>query len=117
MDWLALDGYNWGTSQSWSNWQSFDEIFSAAYSRILKLAPGKPVLIAEIGCAEPGGSKPDWIRDAFKEIASCYKQIRAIIWFHIDKECDWRLDSSPESLHAFKEQRVLFRGKKFWAPF
>jgi beta-mannanase len=112
VDWLALDGYNWGTSQAWSHWQSFGEIFTDAYGRLLTLDPGKPVIIAEIGCAESGGNKADWIRDAFKQISSHCKHIKAIVWFHINKECNWRLDSSPESLHAFKEQRELFPGKK-----
>jgi beta-mannanase len=111
VDWLALDGYNWGTSQSWSRWQSFGEIFSASYSRMLALAPGKPVFIAEVGCAESGGSKADWIRDAFRQVVSHFKQIKGIVWFHIDKECDWRLDSSAESLGAFKEQQKLFWSK------
>jgi endoglucanase len=32
-----------------------------------------------------------------------YPQIRAVIWFHINKETDWRINSSPESQEAFKQ--------------
>ncbi len=112
VDWLALDGYNWGTSQSWSRWESFAEIFTAAYTRLLKLAPDKPVMLAEIGCAESGGNKAAWIRDAFKQIISHFNHIKAVVWFQIDKECDWRLNSSPASGRAFKEQHRLFRAGK-----
>ncbi len=111
VDWLGIDGYNWGATQSWSQWESFAEIFSAPYSRLVDLVPEKPIVIAEIGCAESGGDKADWIRDAFHQITSPFDKIRAVVWFQIDKECDWRLDSSPASLHAFQEQRQLFRSR------
>jgi beta-mannanase len=26
VDWLALDGYNWGSTREWSRWQTFEEI-------------------------------------------------------------------------------------------
>jgi beta-mannanase len=111
VDWLALDGYNWGSTQPWSQWQSFTEIFSPAYTRLVDLAPKKPIVIAEIGCAESGGSKADWIRDAFHQITSHCDKIRAVVWFQIDKECDWRLNSSPASLCAFQEQWRLFSSR------
>jgi beta-mannanase len=112
VDWLGLDGYNWGSTQSWSKWESFTEIFMPAYSRLVDLAPDKPMVIAEIGCAESGGDKADWIRDAFHQITSHFDKIQAVVWFQIDKECDWRLDSSPASLHAFQAQQRLFRSRK-----
>ena len=112
IDWLALDGYNWGSTQPWSQWQSFADIFSAAYNRLVALAPHKPIVIPEVGCAEAGGNKAQWLRDTFHQITSHFDKIRAVVWFQIDKECDWRLDSSPASLSAFQAQRPLFRSRK-----
>ena len=59
VDWVGLDGYNWGTNREWSGWQSFREIFSEAYDLLTQLAPEKPFMIAEVGCAEEGGDKAE----------------------------------------------------------
>jgi len=114
VDWLGLDGYNWGTTQPWSRWESFADIFTDAYARLTALAPDKPMLIAELGCAEEGGNKAQWLRDAFQQIISQFEKIKAVVWFQIAKECDWRLDSSPEAIQAFHEQKGLFQARKVW---
>jgi len=31
VDWLSIDGYNWGSNYSFSRWKSFDETFSSQY--------------------------------------------------------------------------------------
>lgn len=112
VDGLGLDGYNWGTTQPWSRWESFTEIFAGAYERLVRLAPDKPMVIAEIGCAEEGGDKAGWIQDAFDRITSQFEKVRAVVWFQIDKECDWRLDSSAAALRAFREQGRHFRARE-----
>ena len=103
LDWLSLDGYNWGITQPWSSWQSFSEIFSRAYEILVELSDGKPIMIGEIGCAEEGGDKGEWILDAFKMIRTEFSRIQALIWFNIEKECDWRIESSQKSFQSFLE--------------
>ncbi len=107
VDWLALDMYNHSTQGAC--WQSFSQIFEAPYRRLGALDPDKPVMIAEIGCAEAGGDKAAWIEAAFLALAEKYRRVEAVVWFNIDKECDWRIDSSPEALKAFRKgaQRFL----------
>ncbi|MEW6376998.1 MAG: glycosyl hydrolase [Thermodesulfobacteriota bacterium] len=102
VDWLALDGYNWGKSQQWSRWKSFREIFEEGYKNLAQLSSEKPIMIAEIGCAEEGGDKDQWIEEAFNALTFRFPKIKALIWFNIKKECDWRMDSSPRSLWTFK---------------
>lgn len=106
VDWLALDGYNWGRSQPASRWRTIDEIFAESYREILALAADKPVMLAEIGCAEDGGDKAAWIRDAFlNAIPARYPAVRAVAWFH-DRprgHADWRVDSSSSALEAWRE--------------
>ncbi len=116
VDWLGLDGYNWGTCQAWSRWQSFPEIFSEAYHRLLALAPEKPLMIAELGCAEAGGSKAAWLHEACRLLSSHFDKFQAVVWFQIDKECDWRLNSSPPALEAFQSYRHIFATKKAGTP-
>src|SRR2546429_9938464 len=45
VDWLCVDGYNWGTTQSWSAWTSFHDIFASWYADFA--SAGKPILIGE----------------------------------------------------------------------
>jgi beta-mannanase len=108
VDWLALDGYNWGTTQPWSRWQTLTEVFGAAYGSLAALAPDKPVMIAEVGCAEAGGDKAGWIREGLRDLAEKFPRVKIVVWFNIDKECDWRLASSPGALAAFREEAWRF---------
>ena len=103
VDWIGLDGYNWGNTQNWSHWTSFRSIFKKRYDEIVELYPSKPIMIGEFGSAQRGGDKAQWIKDAFTLIKEEMPQLKAIVWFNINKECDWRVESSPESLEAFKE--------------
>ena len=103
VDWLALDGYNWGNTQTWSKWQEFKEIFEEAYEELASLAPEKPMMIAEVGCAEEGGNKGDWIEEAFQILKERFPKIETFVWFNTNKECDWRIESSSQSLQAFRK--------------
>jgi beta-mannanase len=102
VDCLAMDGYNWGSTREWSRWQGFEEVFGDGYESLLALAGDKPLMIAEVGCAEEGGDKSIWIRDASHALRNRFPAIEALVWFDVDKECDWRIESSPESLASFK---------------
>jgi hypothetical protein len=107
VDWVGLDGYNWGSDPHLATptWQSFGEVFGATYDEITQhVAPGKPVIVVETGSTEHGGNKADWIRQALLDEAPTYRQIRAVIWFNeADGPSDFRIDSTPASLVAFKQ--------------
>ena len=48
VDWTGLDGYNWGPKKG--GWTSFDHLYRSTYDAITEtIAPGKPLMIAEIG--------------------------------------------------------------------
>lgn len=102
VDWLGLDGYNWGTSREWSSWQSFREIFQNGYDRLIQLSPEKSIMIAETGCTEEGGDKSWWIKEAFEVLNERLYRTKALVWFNVNKECDWRIESSQKSLFSFK---------------
>lgn len=116
VDWLCMDGYNWGNQDGkpgWPEWQWFDDIFGNLYHTFVdhpEIFGEKPIMIGEFASCEaspnelPGQNKAEWIKNAFKRIASPeYKRIKAFYWFHIDKECDWRVNSSDSAKNAFKE--------------
>jgi beta-mannanase len=97
VDWIAIDGYNWGGA----GWQTFGQIFGASYSALASY--GKPMMIGEFASAENGGDKAAWITGAFNEIKNDYPEFKIFVWFNINKEEDWTIDSSANSLVAFKQ--------------
>lgn len=101
VDWVGLSGYNWGTSREGHAWRGFAEIFERALERVGALHPSAPVALSEFASAEDGGSKAAWIGEAF-EVLRRQPRVRAALWFNLDKETDWRIDSSRESLEAFR---------------
>jgi hypothetical protein len=79
VDWAALDGNNWGTIQSWARWTSFADVFGPSYDPLARMT-NKPIIIAELGCAEAGGDKAAWIRQGFlQEVPSKLPRVRAIV--------------------------------------
>ncbi len=103
VDWLGIDGYNWGTvpHPDVTGWKTFSEVFTQTYTHITALST-KPLMIAETASTEQGGSKADWITDAYStQIPTNFERIKAIIWFNEDKETDWRIESSPAAQNAF----------------
>ena len=102
VDYISIDGYNWGTSQSWSKWQSFSQVFKKAYDALANI--NKPLFIAEISSSEKGGSKAEWITDMFEQFQTTFSRVFAVMWFSQSKENegDWALNTSPEAVAAWQ---------------
>ncbi|BCI51186.1 hypothetical protein NIIDNTM18_04640 [Mycolicibacterium litorale] len=98
VDVIGIDGYNWGTTHPWSRWTPPVEIFEPAATEVRALTH-RPMMIAEVGCAEAGGSKADWITDFVRWVAA-QPDVDAVVWFEHDKETDWRIASSPAATAA-----------------
>lgn len=102
VDYTSIDGYNWGTTQSWGSvWQTFDQIFLQSYNAVKTL--NKPIILAEFASAEIGGDKAKWITESFNTIRTSYDMIFAAVWFHENKETDWRINSSAATLEAYRK--------------
>jgi hypothetical protein len=113
VDWIGCDLYNQGYYEGSKVLSSFKDIFRK-YSgyEIYRKHLNKPFILAEIGCSQEflwgvKGDKAKWILDAYDSIRNLYPNIKAIVWFSKDKraigEGDWRVDSSPESLEAYRK--------------
>jgi hypothetical protein len=104
VDWLALDGYNWGTTTAFQSWQSFSQIFASSVSQITGLS-SRPLMIAETATIESGASgqtKAAWIESAFSHELQNFPQVKAVVWFDQDNGAqDWRLETSSASIGAF----------------
>ena len=92
VDWLAVDGYNWGNLHA-SGWQSYDDIFASTVHAFRALAPARPVMIAETASA-PGRRQPAWVTPARCAAPAPTPSPRSV-WFEFDKETDWRLAGRP----------------------
>lgn len=101
VDWVALDGYNYGPVDDIA-WMSVDEIFGHSYDDLARLTT-KPVMIAETASTEDGGDKAAWIvQGLLDQVPTRLPRVRAVVWFQRDKETDWRINSSAPSSAAFR---------------
>jgi hypothetical protein len=101
VDWIGADSYNWGTCKTPSaGWKSFNAMFKAYHDHFA--GNGKPMMMAEIGSAEQGGNKANWIADAKASI----KALPAFhAWIHqqyTDGSCNWKIDSSTSAREAYR---------------
>jgi mannan endo-1,4-beta-mannosidase len=99
---LAIDGYNWGKVKSPGEWSSPEELFGPAMIQLREINSDKPVLIAEVACAESGGAKPEWISE-FVAYVDTQTDADGFVWFEHDKETDWRITSSSAAADAMAE--------------
>jgi hypothetical protein len=101
VDYVGLDGYNWGTGGG--SWETFSKIFGSSYKTITQLS-SKPLIITETACSETGGSKAAWIEQSFlTTIPQEMPRVSAVVWFDENKEEDWRVESSQSSLDAYRK--------------
>lgn len=101
VDWVALDGYNYGAI--YGGWWSFQQVFERSYKEMGRIT-SKPLMIAETASTEAGGDKAAWIRNALGcGLPTNFPRIRALVWFDSrDGQANWPIDSSPASLEAFR---------------
>lgn len=74
---------------------SFADKFDSVYDRIAKMAPEKPIIIAEFGCTSgyPHVKAEDWAKAALGEILSGkWPQVRGFSWWNER----WENDNNPE---------------------
>jgi beta-mannanase len=118
VDWVGLDGYNWGTNpNNPDSWKTFGQVYRASYQNIVSnLAPSKPMMIGEVASSEYGGSKASWIKDMLARIPGEYPKIRALLYFDkYDSSMDWPIESSSTAINAFAEgiQNPAYVGNTF----
>jgi len=110
VDYVGINGYNWGTlynTPQWiSSWQSFEEVIRYSYD-VAVANTNKPIVICETATTEVGGNaqnggKAQWITDAFNILPSRFPRVAMLAWFNVNKETDWRVESSTASLDAFR---------------
>ncbi|HEX8771690.1 MAG TPA: glycosyl hydrolase, partial [Acidimicrobiales bacterium] len=103
VDWVGVDGYNWGTTQSWSSWTSFASLFGGSSSVYRDYAARKPIIIAESGSVEAGGDKGAWWSAVPGALQTSFPAIKAVVFFNtIHNGIDWRAETSTASLDGYR---------------
>jgi beta-mannanase len=109
VDWLAVDGFNWGDTRDWG-WQSYADVLAPTVHALGALAPRKPLMIAETGSA-PGPGRGAWVTDMLRSARA--DGVDALVWFEFAKETDWRLAADPaaaRAAHAVLRDRAWRQG-------
>jgi beta-mannanase len=104
VDSVALDGYNWAGVTAGAPWTSFADVVTAGAQQVRALTR-LPLYVAETATAEEGGAKAAWIAGMFATLEAG-GTFAGFTWFDLDKEGDWRIDSDPEALAAFRDGLV-----------
>jgi hypothetical protein len=89
-DWLGIDGYNWGSSESWSHWEWPNEVFDNMVGRLRKLSSTKPLSFNEfgtvgkrVGNTTDVQSKNEWLRQVCDYINN--NNIKMASYFNVDE--------------------------------
>ena len=73
--------------------------------------PGRRIILGEFATSEHP-TRPEakglWIADAYHRMRDC-GAVAGVIWFDVNKETDWQIDSSPASAAAYREAVVPIR--------
>ncbi|MEU7907434.1 glycosyl hydrolase [Actinoplanes sp. NPDC049118] len=118
VDWVGIDGYNWGFGPSWDptgdRWTSFDATFATAYAKARAVAPNRPVMLGEFASTEDGGDKAQWLEDMDATLRrGAYPDLKLLTYFDLTKEEAWSPTSSSAALAAFTSwtQRRYMKGR------
>jgi hypothetical protein len=112
VDWVAVDGYNWGVSQSWSSWRSPSDVLGAMVGRVRAISV-RPLALTETASSSATGSgsdlaaKSQWVTDLFGY--AVVAQARMVVWFNADKETDWATFGGSGGDGTFRFGRTSYR--------
>jgi mannan endo-1,4-beta-mannosidase len=106
VDWIGIDGYNWGDSRRSSNWQSPTAVFEEMRSRLATLT-NKPLAVPEFGTTSRKNGEWDvaakgaWITAVFAYFEA--NDVRMHCWFNTDKETDWAVFGGKRGTGRYEE--------------
>jgi hypothetical protein len=110
VDNTGIDGFNWGAARG--GWMMPWDVLDSTMVEIAAIAPDKNIIVTEIGTVETEGAntKATWINEAIwylnhwnRDLSkSPTVQVTGVIWFDLNKEHDWRINSSTEAAEAMK---------------
>ena len=104
VDWAGEDDYNYGGTAGHSGgWNDFTSQLQPLYDTF---SGRKPIMIGEMSSVDgiAGHDKGQWITTMAAQVKANFPDVQALVWFDTQyTDGDWRFDTSPSSLAAFKE--------------
>jgi mannan endo-1,4-beta-mannosidase len=113
VDWIAIDGYNWGASQGWSTWLAPEKVFGPMIARLRAKSPYKPLALTETASTSATTGGPDvnaksaWITDFFNYALT--SNARMLVWFNEDKEADWAVFGGSNGTETYRAGRTNYK--------
>jgi mannan endo-1,4-beta-mannosidase len=104
VDWVGIDGYHRYADDT----PTFTDTFGRTLAQLRELT-SKPIVLAEIGATEVGGTKVPWIQSLFEGLA-LNPDIIGFFWFNQAKSTtkggevvtnDWRIHSTNRAAEVF----------------
>jgi hypothetical protein len=116
VDWTAIDVFNYGDllSEDYGpRWLSFDQLASPLYRSLVPLR--KPIMVAEVGSSDMGGSRDSWYREMLKKIPEKFPSIKAVVFFENPADqtsgrwtIDWSIQNDRETM--LEVNKMFFQG-------
>lgn len=112
VDWVAVDGYNWGSSQAWSSWRDPADVLGPMVDRLRALTD-RPLAITETASSTAGApgsavtGKSAWITGLFDYAVTA--EARLVVWFNEDKETDWAVFGGSGGDVTVRSGRTRYR--------
>jgi hypothetical protein len=112
VDWIGIDGYNWGSTQSWSSWRTPQEVFGPMIARLRALTQA-PLAVTEFASTSVQGgvvdipTKSAWITQFFDYAPAA--GARMVIWFNEDKETDWAAFGGSNGDETYRRGRISYK--------
>jgi hypothetical protein len=109
VDWIGIDGFNFGDAESWSEWitprDRFEEI-----TRTIRRFSEKPIALSEVASSSFRDGKfrledkAEWIRNLFDFVEE--ETIKMVLWFNVDKQdegdSDWAIFGGARGTDNFE---------------
>jgi mannan endo-1,4-beta-mannosidase len=105
VDWVGIDGYNWGGGSSPA------QVFGTTASR-LRAISSRPLAVDEVGTWDNATyPKAQWINDYFAYLSA--NGFRKSTWFNIDKEHPWGVFQPPTYANGNGDGTLAYGGTTY----
>lgn len=81
VDWISVTGLNYGSQVSDGAFFSFSDLYRP-FHRLDIFQSGLPVMIGEMGSLQQDGRQTEWFDQAFADISTEFKEVRAVVLFN-----------------------------------
>ena len=101
VDALGLTCLNGGSRALRGDWRTINQICGRSVAQLENLAGGLPIELSETATSGNGRGKAQWITNLFAWLRA-HSEVKTVIWFNLNKETNWMIQSSPAAERAMR---------------